>query len=83
MDERAIALLPGILFLVVGIAGFIPGLTSVYGIGADAPLHLPDIVYTDGYGNVSGLFPTNFLHYAVHMTVGILRLLLPPALAVL
>lgn len=70
--ERGFALIVGILFLFVGIAGFIPGLISIPAVATDAPLDVPNLKFTDGYGNVLGLFPTNFLHNAVHIVVGIL-----------
>ena len=70
--ERAFALIVGILFLFLGIAGFIPGFISIPEVTANAPLDVPNLMFTDGYGNVLGLFPTNYLHNAVHIAVGIL-----------
>src|SRR6478672_2473199 len=72
--ERLFALSMGLLFLVVGIAGFIPGLISMPAVAGDAPLQVPNLSFPDGYGNVFGLFPTNFLHNAVHIAVGVLGL---------
>lgn len=71
-QERTFALIVGIVFLFVGIAGFIPGLISMPAVASDAPLDVPNLRFTDGYGNVLGLFPTNFLHNAVHIVVGVL-----------
>jgi hypothetical protein len=71
-SERNVALILGIIFLFVGIAGFLPGFVSLP-IGApDVPVDVPRLTFDDGYGNVLGLFPTNYLHNAVHIVVGIL-----------
>jgi hypothetical protein len=70
--ERAFALAIGIFFLFVGIVGFIPGFTAMPEVASDAPLYVPNLKFSDGYGNVLGLFPTNYLHNAVHIVVGIL-----------
>ena len=72
--ERLFAFGIGLVFLIVGIAGFIPGLISIPAVAGDAPLHVPNLSFSDGYGNVFGLFPTNFLHNAVHIAVGVLGL---------
>lgn len=73
MNERNCALAIGIVFLVLGIAGFIPGLVSVPPAGTELGLpvgpHIPP--YTKGFGYLSGLFPVNFMHDLVHLTVGI------------
>ncbi|MEP0956217.1 DUF4383 domain-containing protein [Microcoleus sp. FACHB-1515] len=66
--ERIVAFALGASFLLVGIAGFLPGFVSP--ISADAP----SLAFNDGYGNVLGLFPTNFLHNAIHIVVGLLGL---------
>ncbi|BAZ11303.1 hypothetical protein NIES4071_31290 [Calothrix sp. NIES-4071] len=71
--ERYCALGIGVLFLVLGIAGFIPALVSIPGteisfVGAD---HARS-AYAAGFGYVFGLFPTNFLHNLVHCSVGLL-----------
>lgn len=62
------ALTIGILFVLIGIAGFIPELVK-------SPTADPDAVnlsYTQGYGYLMGLFPINVLHNIVHLTVGLL-----------
>lgn len=69
--EQSVALLLGSLFLILGIIGFIPGLTSMPAVSLDAPLSVPNLEFTDGYGNVLGLFPTNYLHNAIHLLVGV------------
>lgn len=65
------ALIIGILFTLIGVAGFIPAFVS-------APASAPDAVglsITTGYGDLMGLFPINLLHNIVHLTVGITGLL--------
>jgi hypothetical protein len=62
------ALTIGILFVLIGVAGFIPELVK-------SPTADPDAVnlsYTQGYGYLMGLFPINVLHNIVHLTVGLL-----------
>ncbi len=68
MSTRTFALLFGIVFLVVGVAGFIPGIT-VHGE------HMPDIAVDANYGLVLGLFPVNILHNLVHILFGLWGLL--------
>jgi len=73
MIERYCALIIGILFLVLGVAGFIPGLVSLPGTTASyIPAEASHNAYTLGFGNIFGLFPTNFLHNLVRCTVGLL-----------
>lgn len=71
-SERAFALILGIIFLLVGIAGFLPGFVSLPAGAPTVNVDAPRLSFDDGYGFVFGLFPTNFLHNAVHMVVGIL-----------
>lgn len=63
MNTRNFALVFGIVFLAIGIAGFIPGLVQ--------PLHEghPDVMGTGG--QLFGLFPVNELHNAVHILFGL------------
>ena len=60
---RTFALIFGIIYLLVGISGFIPGLVSHH---AD----LPPIAVDSFYGRLLGLFPVNILHNIVHLLVG-------------
>jgi hypothetical protein len=68
MDARAFALLLGVAFGLVGIAGFVPGLIH--------PIHdtAPPLAVSQGYGLVLGLFPVNVLHNIVHLLFGTLGL---------
>jgi hypothetical protein len=66
MDARAFALLLGFGFGLVGIAGFVPGMSH------SVPLTAPALVVSQGYGLVLGLFPVNVLHNVVHLLFGAL-----------
>ena len=68
MNVRAYALALGAAFGLIGIAGFVPGMT--HSIHADAP----PLVVSEGYGLVLGLFPVNILHNLVHLLFGVLGL---------
>ncbi|MBD2778447.1 DUF4383 domain-containing protein [Iningainema tapete] len=73
MLERYCALIIGIVFLLLGVAGFIPGLVSLPGTTASyVPPDQTSSAYAMGFGYVFGLFPTNFLHNIVHCAVGLL-----------
>jgi hypothetical protein len=63
MNTNRFALVYGIVFLVVGVAGFVPGLT--------APHTHPDMTAQSGLGLLFGLFPVNLLHNIVHVLFGI------------
>lgn len=60
---RRFALIFGIVFLAVGIAGFIPGLTAAHS-------H-PDVRVESGLGLLFGLFPVNVLHNIAHILFGL------------
>ena len=64
MNTRNFALAFGIIFLIVGIGGFIPGLTS----GATPD---PDLTMTHGYGHELGMFPVNTIHNIIHLIFGL------------
>ena len=66
MSTRMLALVFGIIFLLAGASGFIPGMLHL--VPADAPpLSVPS-----GFGLVMGLLPVNLLHNLVHVLFGIL-----------
>jgi hypothetical protein len=69
MNTRTFALIFGIVFLIVGAGGFIPGLTD-----HTATPH-PDLTMTNGYGHELGMFPINILHNVVHILFGVWGLL--------
>lgn len=64
MNTRTFALYFGIIFTVVGIAGFIPGLVS-------PPHSHPEMTINQNYGHLFGLFPVNILHNLVHIAFGL------------
>ena len=62
------ALIIGIMFVLMGVMGFIPAFVK-------EPTATPDMVnlgFTTGYGYLLGLFPINVLHNVVHLLVGLL-----------
>ena len=54
----------GIIFLLIGIAGFVPGLLQT-------PEPAADVEVTQSFGRLMGLFPVNALHNVVHIIFGI------------
>ncbi len=60
------ALIIGIVYVLVGVMGFIPGLVTAPATSADAAY----LGFTPGYGDLLGLFPINVLHNIVHLLVG-------------
>jgi hypothetical protein len=66
MQTRYFALVFGIFYTIVGIAGFIPQLVQ------EPPPGAPDLAVNGSYGYLFGLFPVNILHNIVHVLVGLL-----------
>jgi hypothetical protein len=60
---RAVTLLFGLVFLLVGVAGFIPGLTTDYGELGFAG--------EGSHAELLGLFQTSVLHNLVHLAFGV------------
>lgn len=60
---RRFAFAYGIVFTLVAVAGFIPGITQ--------PHSHPDVRVTAFLGTVFGLFPVNILHDAAHLLFGL------------
>ncbi|HEX8443323.1 MAG TPA: DUF4383 domain-containing protein [Allosphingosinicella sp.] len=69
MNTRTFALVWGILFLLAGASGFIPGLWH------PAPAHYPELAVDSFYGDAMRLFPVNILHNIVHLLFGVWGLL--------
>ena len=65
MSTRTFALIFGIVFLIVGVAGFIPGLSEEVHGGH------PGVSIDASSANVLGLFPVNILHNLVHLAFGL------------
>src|SRR4051812_28791821 len=62
MSTRNFALIFGIVFIAVGIAGFVPAL-----------VHPPEggDIAMGGHGMLLGLFPVNTLHNVIHLLFGL------------
>jgi hypothetical protein len=65
MSTRNFALIAGIIYLVIGVLGFVPGIRQ------PPPAHAPDLGVDASYGYLFALFPVNVLHNLVHIAVGI------------
>jgi hypothetical protein len=66
LATRYFALLFGIVFLAVGILGFVPGVMTM----PQAP-QAGDVAVNTDFGRLLGLFPVNVLHNLVHVLFGI------------
>lgn len=64
MATRRFALVLGLIYLVVGLAGFLPTFL------ATPPADAPPLTITALYGYLLHLFPVNVLHTVVHLLVG-------------
>jgi len=71
MQVRTSAFIIGLLFLILGLAGFVPSLVSIPDSVLSAPIEGPNTL-NSGYGYLFGLFPTNYVHNAIHIVVGVL-----------
>ena len=69
MTSRYFAMVVGVVYVILGIVGFLPGIVQVPVPGM--PIMRVDI----GYGLLLGLFPVNALHNVVHLAVGVVGLL--------
>lgn len=68
MTVRNFALFMGIVFVAVGIFGFIPGITQMH------EEHEGLVVHGPGHGMLLGLFHVNLLHNLVHIVFGVMGL---------
>jgi hypothetical protein len=64
----------GVVFIVVGVLGFIPGLTQMHEMD-----HPNLIVEHPGHGYLFGLFHVNVLHNLVHIVFGVLGVVMARA----
>jgi hypothetical protein len=64
MKTRYFALFLGLVFLAVGILGFVPTLRP-------AEPDMPPLIQSQHYGFLFGLFPVNWLHNGLHLVFGL------------
>lgn len=62
---RRFSMIFGIIYIVVGIAGFIPALLQ------PPPGDSPQLAVNALHGHLLGLFPVNVLHTIVHLAIGL------------
>jgi len=60
---RQFAMVFGVIYLLVGILGFIPGINQM--------AQLPGVTVDMAEGRLLGLFPVNAMHNLVHILIGI------------
>lgn len=65
MTVRNFALFFGIVYALVGVLGFIPGITQT------PPPGSPPLAVTAGYGFLLGIFAINIVHNLIHLVVGL------------
>lgn len=63
MRTRYFALIFGIIYLLVGVMGLIPGLIT--------PENHPGVTMNVLDGNLLGIFPVNIVHTLVHLVIGL------------
>jgi len=76
MTARNFAMILGIVFLVVGIIGFIPGINMHHNMQGNPP---PPLVVETNSGYLLGLFHVNVLHNLVHIIFGVMGIGMPRA----
>lgn len=74
MNTRTFAMVLGVIFVVVGVLGFVPGVNHMHE-GTDPNL----TVQGPGTGHLLGLFHVNVLHNAVHLAFGVMGILMARA----
>ena len=72
MDTRRVALIFGIVFLAVGVLGFVPGINQMHDSHPSDNL----TVHGPGHGYLLGLFHVNVLHNVVHLLFGVMGLVM-------
>ncbi|NJO78726.1 MAG: DUF4383 domain-containing protein [Cyanobacteria bacterium RM1_2_2] len=67
MKIRTAALVLGVIFLLLGLSGFVSGITFIPGVTDSPTSAYPG----PGYGYLFGIFPTNYFHNAIGILVGL------------
>jgi hypothetical protein len=65
MNTRTFALVAGIIYVLVGVLGFVPAALT------PPPVDAPHLTMQHNYGYLLGLFPVNTLHNVVHLAIGL------------
>ncbi len=63
MNLKTFTLIYGLAFTLVGVLGFVPGITQ--------PHDNPNVALDAGLGTLFGLFPVNYLHNVIHLVFGL------------
>jgi hypothetical protein len=66
VPTRYFALFCGVTFLLAGVGGFVSFVTP------PAAPDAPPLVASQAYGYLLGLFPINFVHNLIHLSIGVL-----------
>ncbi len=64
MAIRYFAIAAGVVYALVGLMGFVPGMNQ------PGPPGAPPLAFDSFYGYLLGLFPVNVLHNLVHLAIG-------------
>lgn len=65
MNVRTFALIFGLVFALIGLAGFVPAFVTPHEIVEH------ELAVEQGAGNLFGLFPVNVVHNLVHLAFGV------------
>src|SRR3954464_2334342 len=66
MNTRNFAMILGVVFIVVGILGFVPGINQMHNHDPNLAIEGP------GTGHLLGIFHVNVLHNLVHIVFGVM-----------
>ncbi|HZU13453.1 MAG TPA: DUF4383 domain-containing protein [Chloroflexota bacterium] len=69
MVTRSFVAVFGVIYLILGILGFIPALST------HVPANAPSLIATGGHGDLFGLFPVNYVSDVANIIIGLWGLL--------